>query len=130
MSRVFHPYTEWEDWQSGMWTPTFSPRDVEKARQILADPKMFLSASQEMVADWVKSAEQNLTDKSQNRRSWVGQAACCHLSGIPEQATRLAWWSLSLQERAEANEAADTVIAEWEARRKPQMDLFWEGGHA
>lgn len=116
--QVFHPYTAWEDWQAGMW---HSPGDVlgEMARsaRILRNQAAFLTAAREMLRAWPNSAEQNLTDMSLNRRAWVGQATCCHHAGVPERATRLAWWTLTAAEQAAANQTADLAMAEWQMER-------------
>jgi hypothetical protein len=112
--QVFHPYTAWEDWRAGMWqVPSGGTAEMERAAQILGDPDLFLDAARTMLADWPNAAEQNLTDMAQNRRAWVGQATCCHLAGIAEQATRLAWWTLTAVEQYAANQAADQAITEW-----------------
>lgn len=67
-----------------------------------------------MLRDWPLAAEHNLTDRSQNRRAWVGQATCCHEDRVPESETRAAWWLLSTEQQAAANAVADKVIEEWE----------------
>lgn len=118
-AQVWHPYTAWEDWQAGMWQ---SPRDVtaemERAAQILGDPPVFLEAARVMLREWPTAAEQNLTDMAQNRRAWVGQATCCHLAGVSEQATRQAWWTLTVTEQYEANMTADRAVLEWQHERE------------
>lgn len=117
--QVFHPYTMWEDWRAGMWQSSANVTDeMEQAAHILGDPAVFRSAARAMLAEWTHAAEQNSTDMQQNRRAWVGQATCCHLAGIPEQATRLAWWTLTADEQRAANEVADHAIAEWERERE------------
>lgn len=119
MERVYHPYTAWEDWRAGMWQqPTDVTADMERAAQILADPAVFHPAARAMLREWPNAAEHNLTDMAQNRRSWVGQATCCHLAGVPEQATRLAWWTLTVEEQYAANMAADRAVAEWQRERE------------
>jgi hypothetical protein len=124
--QVFHPYTVWEDWQAGMWqNPVNVTDEMEQAAHILGTPAVFLAAARAMLAEWGNAAEQNLTDMGQNRRSWVGQATCCHLAGVGEQATRLAWWTLTVAEQFDANQVADLAIAEWrlarEADRRPGL---------
>lgn len=125
MTQIYHPYTAWEDWQAGMWKPSLDPSsDAEHAAAILGEPSVFAGAAQAMLADWPTSAEQNLTDMGQNRRSWIGQATCCHLAGISEAATRQAWWTLSNEERDDANAVADEAILEWELARANEGSLF------
>lgn len=116
--QVFHPYTVWEDWQAGMWQqPTDVTAEMKAAAGILTDCARFRQAARAMLDEWGRAAEHNLTDMQQNRRAWVGQATCCHHAGIPETATRLAWWTLNFAQQAAANTVADEVIEEWRAVR-------------
>lgn len=117
---VFHPYTAWEDWQSGMWqTPADVTADMAKVAHILGTPAVFREAARSMLAEWANAAEHNLTTNfGSNRYAWVGQATCCHLAGVPESATRLAWWTLTPAEQVAANRVAAEVIAEWETARE------------
>ena len=113
--QVYYPYTKWEDWKAGMWqAPTNITKDIKIAAHILSSPQTFYHAACAMLRDWVYSAEHNLTNIRQNRLSWVGQATCCHLSGISEAATRQAWWTLTAEEQCIANEVAEKAIARWE----------------
>jgi hypothetical protein len=130
--QVFHPYTDWEDYKAGMWgRAVHVDAKAEAACRVLGDPDVFYNAACDMLRDWPKAAEHNLTNREQNRRAWVGQATCCYLTGASEEATRLAWWLLLLSEREAANEVADRVIAEWEAVRaeteRPGLFMI-EGG--
>lgn len=124
--RIYHPYTAWEDWQAGMWSRSRRDGDTARAAHILGDPDTFRDAARAMLRDWPRSAEQNLTGGLNNRRAWVGQAACCHLAGVPEDQTRDAWWTLTDAERRTANQIADDVIIEWLHDRGPDPapDLF------
>lgn len=118
MTRVWHPYTEWEDYTAGMWeTPTDLDNETRTAAGILADPDIFRDAARFMLADWTRAAEQNLSGPVPGRRAWIGQATCCHLAGVREEATRTAWWVLTPAEQYRANQVADEVIVEWERAR-------------
>ncbi len=117
--QVFHPYTAWEDWQAGMWqVPHDVTAEMEQAAHILGNPALFLDAARAMLRDWPTAAEQNLTDMAQNRRAWVGQATCCHMAGVTEQATRQAWWTLTVREQYDANMIADRAVTEWQTERE------------
>lgn len=115
--QVFHPWQEWEDYRAGMWRAVAVTAKAEAACRVLGDPDVFYNAACDMLRDWPKAAEHNLTNTDQNRRAWIGQATCCYLTGASEQDTRNAWWLLLLDERDAANAVADRVIAEWEAER-------------
>lgn len=115
--QVFHHYTLWEDFKAGMWMPPTTGAEGQAAA-ILSDPKVFGEAARVMVQEWPIAAEQNLTNPTVNRQAWIGQATCCHLAGVPESATRAAWWTLTDEERTIANGVADQVIREWEQTRE------------
>lgn len=124
-ARVYHPYTEWEDWQNGMWRQCVAvTEEMDRAAFILSQPIIFANAAREMLAAWPKAAEHNLTNPEQNRRAWIGQATCAHRANAPESATRFAWWTLSAEARDAANAVADAVIADWSRRRDNQDALF------
>ncbi len=64
--------------------------------------------------DWRFSCEHNLSNETQNRRAWIGHAACAYAKRLPEDVVRQAWSLLSDDQRRLANAAADHAIAEWE----------------
>lgn len=70
-----------------------------------------------VIAAWPLSAQHQLSNRRQNRRSWLGQAACRFAVDATALATRTAWGLLTDPQRADANGAADLVIGEWEATR-------------
>lgn len=84
---------------------------VLAAIECLRNPE---NAMLSVVCEWVNSTKENLTDKKSNRKSWLGQAACCYQSGCNEKSTRQAWVSLTSDERDNANKIANQVIELWE----------------
>lgn len=115
IEQVYYPYTSWEDWKAGMWR---QPHDLENemrlAIDILSTPRTFYYAACNMLRDWPKAAAHNLTNTSQNRLSWVGQATCCYVARITEFATRQAWWTLTTSQQLAANKTAEKAILWWE----------------
>lgn len=114
MEQYFTEYTNWECWQNGMY------RDANKeeynemvlsAIECLRNPE---NAMLSVVCEWDNSTRENLTDRKSNRKSWIGQAACCYQSGCNERATRQAWSMLTKEERDNANTIANKVIELWE----------------
>jgi hypothetical protein len=122
--RVWHPYTDWEDYQAGMYG---NAKDFMRERglsvDLLRDTVALPDAMMDAVLAWPIAAEHNLTDLGSNRRSWVGQAACCLAHGATEFATCSAWGELSEDQRDAANACADVVIARWERE-------VWSGAQA
>lgn len=108
----FAPYTEWEDWKNGMWSKhTNSDYQTTDAIDVLLDPE---SPMLRVITEWPISTAQNLTDIKSNRKSWLGQAACCIEKGVPEHITRAAWFMLTDEQRNKANEIAKQIIELWE----------------
>jgi len=102
-----------------MWRPTDgSERDFEIARRaaaLLSDPDKCGAAMLRVVNEWPIATKINLTNYGQNRRAWLGQAACCIELGIPEHLTRLGWNTSMLGcDREAANAIAEHVIYNWE----------------
>jgi len=123
MRQVFHHHSLWEDARGGMYLPTScAPAFHEMlARAILADPQTFARCASEMVSCWGYSAEHNLTNRSRNRRAWVGQATCCFVAGCPDYTVKNAWHRLTREQQDLANVVADGVILRWEERNMREM---------
>ena len=131
MRREWAPYWEWEDWKAGMYeVPPSSDasRLAIVAAGLLSDSVAFNAAARQAVAAWPVAAAVNLTAVGSNRRSWVGQAACCYRSGVPELATRLAWKTLTEPQKELANEVAEQVIRDYERTRREVRFTVAESG--
>jgi hypothetical protein len=126
MKRVWHPYTKWEDWKAGMWrkvTPTEEAEYLLRAIAFTGDAPLYGSFMLRVVSEWPFSTEHNLTERSINRRAWVGHAAACLALGCPEYITRRAWWMLSQEQRDAADNQATFSIRQWERRNSRQLIL-------
>jgi hypothetical protein len=132
MKRIFHPYWKWEDHKAGLYELTYAPDEEEYgavlAKTILCNSEWFKMVASKMVAEWVKSAEFNLTNTSRNRQAWIGQASCCYALGVPDYVTKIGWRMMTNEQQREANKIADQVIEEWEKKQKCQkttcLNLF------
>ncbi len=125
MTRVYHPYTVWEDFRAGMYVYSSNPaKDAEEARQLLASPDALREAMSDVVNAWPKASEQFITNTESNRRAWLGQAACCYRLGVPAIATRAAWWLLTEDQQDLANAAADSVLHQWDEEHGDAQTLF------
>lgn len=122
MNQYYTHYENWEDYQNGMWRkPVNSELQEQQAIEVLSDP---LEAMTRVVNEWPISTMQNLTDKKSNRRSWLGQAACCIMHNVPESVTRSSWFKLSEEQRLNANNIAEKIIKEWERNYSESMFLM------
>lgn len=128
MNRIYHPYTLWEDHESGMYTATCfmdNHRMITECEVLLKCPEWLYESMSFVTHGWFYSSEHNLTNVNRNRQAWLGQAACCLTHGAPEYLTKLAWHNLSKQEQDAANKIADEVIEVWV--EKHQRGYFaWE----
>lgn len=126
MQRKYTHYTKWEDWHHGMYetNPIDPNTKLRQATQLLKDPTNLYYAMQHVANNWHHSANHNLTNQSQNHQAWLGQAACAYKHNTPHHLTKEAWRSLTDQQRHNANQTADTVLAEWKATRYTQNTLF------
>jgi hypothetical protein len=119
IQRVSLPYHQWEDYGVGMYALTHSPRQVIDAQALLADPERLRIAMQTAVASWPNAALHQMSNPDQNRRAWLGWAACMINNLAPANATKVAWSNLSDAQRKAANNMAEIVIHEWEQANVP-----------
>ncbi len=118
MKRIYHPYDKWEDWINGMWRKLSNAEEEAhyeaKAIEFTGDAKLYGEFMRLVTEKWTMACQHNLTEKSMNRRAWVGHAAVCLAFGCPEYITRRAWWKLTQEQRDAADAQADLAIAKWE----------------
>jgi hypothetical protein len=132
-----YPWWQLEEFKpdGGMWSiPGTLMRDqhVRNAADLMADPPRFVEAMRRAVHDWPVSCQNALSTPGLNQRAWLGQAGCYLGTGSPEETTKLAWRQLDAGEQFAANQAADTVIAEWRKSQAPDpaQDMLWGSDYA
>lgn len=111
MKRFYADYRTWEDYQNGMWRKEVKLEQIEKSKTLLSDP---LYSMQQVIHNWPIASKHNLSNANSNRKSWLGQAACCLVVGSTEFETRMAWRELTKEQQFYANQCADIVIKNWE----------------
>lgn len=114
--RIFHHYLELEETKVGFWRMVSGPdlsKFVEASSDLMRCPEEFMDAMRNALQRWPNSCEAAFTAESMNRIAFLGQAACCVAVGSPEGCTRIAWHSLTKDERDEANRCAAIVLTEW-----------------
>ena len=90
---------------------------LTQAVEFTGNAELYGNYMMQVAKEWHYSCEHNLTDKSQNRRAWIGHAAAALALGCPEDIVRAAWSELSERQQAEANAKADEAIRWWECQR-------------
>lgn len=132
MKRIWHPYNRWEDWKAGMWrkvNPEEEDGFVVKAIQFTGDAELYGSFMFRVTREWPFSCEHNFTERSMNRRAWVGHAAACMAIECPEYLTRRAWWMLKQEQRDAADVQATAAIMAWFAGHGKQMVFDFGRAH-
>jgi hypothetical protein len=115
IKRAYLPYWEWEEVEANMWGTVENKQDfLDRAIKFTGDAKLYGSYMLRVIEEWPNSSLHNLSNITQNRRAWVGHAACALAFQCPEDIVRYAWSFLSCQQQNEANAQADHAIAEWE----------------
>lgn len=115
MRQVFYPYEMWEDYKNGMYSRfAISDEHVSKSKILLQDPIAFYNACVLLLSCWPIASAVNMTNKDQNRRAWLGAAACSYMYKCTEKSVRQAWHLLTEEEQKAANSVADRVIYQYE----------------
>lgn len=113
MKQVFEHYEKWEDYQAGMYEMKDVSNEDEKVNNavlLLSSETDFFDTLTKLVQDWQIATAVNLTNKGQNRRAWLGAAACMYKYQTPEYLTRIAWNLLDSQTQHKANLVAEKII--------------------
>jgi hypothetical protein len=117
MNQVYTPYTKWECYKNGMWSKVDAISE-QKMLQIAigftSDHVSYGSAMREVVFAWENSMLNFLTNKSINRRAYLGHCAVSFKLGIPEYIVRMAWKHLTPKQQQLADLVAERTIKEWE----------------
>ena len=117
MEQIYIPYWEWEDYKNGMWRK-LNPKDEEKfikfAVEFTGDHIKYGNAMKEVIKKWTKTMLNGLTNKSINKRAFLGHCAVSYKLNIPEYITRIAWKELTDKQRELADMVAQQTINQWE----------------
>jgi hypothetical protein len=119
MKQIYANYQEWEDYQNGMYSQTNiidKDKKVFEAIKLLSDPVLFYNILKKIIIEWKVSSDVNLSNKSINRRAWLGAAACCYYCKCPEYLTRIAWGLLNKNTQDIANNIAEKIIKNYETK--------------
>lgn len=117
IKKIYHPYWLWEEVKHNMWGNVQNRSEMlEKAIEFTGNHVLYGKYMIKVVDKWKYSCEHNLTDISQNRRAWIGHAACALAFQCPEDIVRSAWHHLTDKQRELANKEADKAIKYFESK--------------
>ena len=120
INRIYHPHYAWEEVKYNMWGTTPDKMEMlEWAIKFTGNHKLYGEWMMKVAKDWTHSCEHNLSNTTQNRKAWIGHAACAYAKQCPEDIVRKAWGYLTEEQQNLANGVANDAIRYWE-------DLQWE----
>lgn len=115
-SRIFHTYEKWECHKAGFYETKHKTLNDDQCKEeyfkVLKNPLLFSEILEKLIVDWKYSCEHYLTNKSMNRIAWLGQAAVCYNSGVPNRYAG-AWFELTKEEQDIANDVALKYLNKW-----------------
>lgn len=115
IKRQYLPWWEWEEAKTNMWgSVTDRQSYLEKAIEFTGDAEKYGGYMMSVIREWPNSCLHNLSNLTQNRRAWVGHAACALAFDCPEDIVRQAWSFLTEEQQIAANRKADEAIEQWE----------------
>lgn len=107
-----------------MWRrPSNREKMLHEAIEFTGDADRYGAAMLRVIREWRYSCEHNLSNISQNRKAWIGHAACALEKGFCEDVVREAWSYLTEQQQRDANAKAQQAIEEWEKWQSDQLAL-------
>lgn len=115
IDRIYHPYWMWEEVKYNMWGAVSNKFEMlEWAIEFTGDANLYGDWMMKVVSDWPMSCQHNLSNSTQNRKAWIGHAACAYANKCPEDIVRKAWSHLTEQQQIDANAKAQEAIEHWE----------------
>lgn len=104
-----------------MWGKVKTREDyLAKAIEFTGNARLYGEYMLRVAREWKYSCEHNLSCETQNRKAWIGHAACALALLCPEDIVREAWGHLSEEQQREANHVADIAIKYWEENICPK----------
>lgn len=121
MDQIYIEYQKWEDYLFGMYN-TNDVMDKDKkvidSINLLSNPNEFYKTCKLILIEWKNASDVNLSNKNQNRKAWLGAAACMYKCKAPEYLTRIAWSLLNKSIQDNANKIAEKIIKEYETKNR------------
>lgn len=99
------------------------------AIEFTSDHKKYGEAMREVVYKWNNTVKNHLTNKSINRKAFIGHCAVFYKIQIPEYIVRMAWKHLTDNQRLLANLEAEQTIKEWELWYMKELDSTLKHGN-
>jgi Fe-S cluster biosynthesis and repair protein YggX len=131
IKQVYVPYWKWECYKSGMWSKvdksTYN-KMLDKAIEFTSDHAAYGDAMMDVSDKWRNSMLNFLTNKSINRKAYIGHCAVFYRLQIPEYIVRAAWKHLTEKQQLLANIEAEKTIKRWEKKQLEKSMNIYPGG--
>jgi len=117
ITQAYTPFEKWECYQNKMWSrvdKNIEDELIKKCILFMSNHILYGNAMREVVYKWENSMINFLTNKSINRRAYLGHCAVCYELKIPEYITRTAWKELNSEQMYLADLQAEKTIKDWE----------------
>lgn len=112
--QYFDTIYKMEDVLNGMYSNSTDEENVLKSINLLSDLEQFDNAIENVFNNWKISTAVNLSNKSINRKAWIGQSACLINHKANERETKKAWFLMTEKQRELANNLAEQKIKKFE----------------
>lgn len=115
MTRVYHPWSKWEDFRYGFHGGVEYPKDntLDLYASLLKDLPKFEAALKIIISEWQYSCEHNLTNEAMNRIAYLGQASCAFIYGVPASISMGGYNLLTKEEQKAADNMAEKYLNLW-----------------
>ena len=121
MEQIYIKYEKWEDYLCGMYNSNDvidKDKKVIESIKLLSNTNDFYQTCKTIMIEWKNASEVNLSNKNQNRKAWLGAAACMYKCKAPEYLTRIAWSLLNKNIQDKANKIAEKIIKEYDTKNR------------
>ena len=116
MKRIYYNYKYWEDWKLGFYdncSGNVKKEKIKKVIELFNNEDLTIKYMQKVIKEWKYSCEHNFSNPSLNKIAYLGQAACCLYSNIPNTVTMEAWSFLDKKIQLRSDKIAKGIINKW-----------------
>jgi hypothetical protein len=121
IKQIFIPYWKWECYKNKMYNKITQEEEIYKRKlcsNLLNNTNEFSLSMENVINSWKYTMINHLSNKSINRKAFVGQCAAYYKYQIPEYITRDVWKTINKKKCILANNEAIKHIEKWEYNRK------------
>lgn len=116
MTRIFHPWSKWEDYKHNFYGSTSNHKKdntLEMYATLLKNLDKFEAALKTIINEWRYSCEHNLTNENMNRIAYLGQAANALVNNAPHNISMGGYNLLTSEEQHDADALAQKYLNLW-----------------